>query len=69
MTYPHTIEVKETPVPPKTIQVVITTDYVTYNTTHQFFAEPHEFLEFWKPLVEYYEGVKNDVNNHSSETK
>lgn len=67
--YPHKIKIKEIPVPPKTIQVEITTDYGTYNTNHQFFAEPQEFLEFWKPLVEYYEGVKNGNNIHSSESK
>jgi hypothetical protein len=60
MTYPHKIEVKEIPVPAGTIQVVISTDYETHVTTHEFYAEPEEFLKFWKPLVEYYEGVKND---------
>jgi hypothetical protein len=60
MTYPHTIEVKEIPVPPKTIMVVISTDYGTHISKDEFYAEPEEFLAFWKPLVEYYEGVKND---------
>ena len=59
MTYPHKIEVKEIPVPPKTIMTVISTDYETHTTKHEFYAEPEEFLAFWKPLVEYYERVKN----------
>lgn len=58
--YPHTIEVKEIPVPPKMIMVVITTDYGTHVSKDEFYAEPEEFLKFWQPLVEYYEGVKND---------
>ncbi len=58
--YPHTIEVKEIPVPPKTIRVVISTDYGTHISKDEFYAEPEEFLNFWKPLVEYYERVKND---------
>jgi len=60
MSYPHTITVKEIPVPAGTIQTLITTDYGTYETNHKFFATPEEFLAFWKPLVDYYEGVKND---------
>lgn len=62
MTYPHTIEVKEIPVPPKTIMVVISTDYGTHISKDEFYAEPQEFLDFWKPLVDYYEGVKNEQN-------
>ena len=59
MTYPHTLEIKEIPVPPKTIHVKIESDLGRYKTTKDFFAEPEEFLKFWKPLVEYYEEVKN----------
>ena len=58
MTYPHTITVNEIPVPPKTIEVLITTDYGDFNTKHKFYAEPEEFLKFWEPLVSYYEEVK-----------
>lgn len=60
MKYPHRIQIKEIPVPPKTIQVVISTDYGTHISKDEFYAEPEEFLKFWKPLVDYYEGVKND---------
>jgi len=63
MKYPHKIIVKEIPVPPKTIQVVIETDYETHVTNHEFYANPEEFLKFWKPLVDYYEGVKHDKTN------
>ncbi len=60
MTYPHRVEVKEIPVPPKTIMVTITTDYGTHISKDEFYAEPEEFLKFWQPIVEYYEKVKND---------
>lgn len=60
MTYPHKVTVQEIPVPAGTIQTVIETDYGTHTTKHEFYAEPEEFLKFWKPLVDYYEGVKND---------
>jgi hypothetical protein len=62
MTYPHRVEVKEIPVPPKTIQVTISTDYETHITKDEFYADPEEFLKFWQPLVEYYEGVKREQN-------
>lgn len=59
MKYPHKIEVHEIPIPPKMIRVVISTEHETHTTKNEFYAEPEQFLEFWKPLVEYYEGVKN----------
>ena len=59
MSYPHTIKIQEIPVPVGTIQVIISTDYGTHTSTDEFYAEPEQFLEFWKPLVEYYERVKN----------
>lgn len=67
MDYPHKIEVKEIPVPPKHIQVTIETDLGSYKTKKNFFATPEEFLEFWKPLVTYYEGIIDDTN--ASKTK
>jgi hypothetical protein len=60
MNYPHRLEVKRIPVPPGMIQVTISTDYGTHTSSDEFYATPEEFLEFWRPLVEYYEGVKND---------
>lgn len=60
MTYPHKVSVSEIPVPPGMIQTVIETDHGRHTTRNQFFATPEEFLAFWKPLVDYYEKVKND---------
>ncbi len=60
MTYPHRVQVKEIPVPAGTIQVTISTDYGTHISKDEFYADPQEFLDFWKPLVDYYEGVKNE---------
>jgi hypothetical protein len=62
MEYPHTIEIKEIPVPPEMIQVTIETDLGSYKTNKRFFSTREEFLEFWKPLVTYYEGINNDKN-------
>jgi hypothetical protein len=62
MEYSHKIEVTEIPVPPKTIQVTIETDLGSYKTKKHFFSTHEEFLEFWKPLVKYYEGINNDKN-------
>lgn len=60
MKYPHTIVVKEIPVPAKMTQVTISTDYGTHISNDEFYADPEEFLAFWKPLVDYYERLKND---------
>ena len=62
MTYPHRIKIVESPVPPKTVCVLIETDYGRYTTTRELFADHEEFLEFWKPLVEYYEEIKHASN-------
>lgn len=60
MKYPHTLIVKEIPVPAKMTQVTISTDYGTHVSNDEFYADPEEFLAFWKPLVDYYERLKND---------
>jgi hypothetical protein len=60
----RTITVKEITVPPKTIMVEIKRDVAGHESRTEMFFEPHEFLEFFKPLVSYYEGVK-----HASETE
>ena len=62
MKYPHKIKVEEIPVPPNVIRVVISTDYETHTTNHEFYAEPEQFLKFWEPLINYYEGVKREQN-------
>lgn len=59
MPYPHTIEVKEIPVPEGYIQTVIESDIGSYKTKKEFYATQEDFLAFWKPLVDYYEKVKN----------
>lgn len=63
MTYPHKIELTEHEnVSVKTIQVKITTDIAGCESYKTLIAEPKEFLEFWKPLVEYYGELKNASN-------
>jgi hypothetical protein len=59
MSYPHKVTVKTIPVPPKNIQVTIESEFGHYATFNDFFATPEEFLEFWKPLVTYYEELNN----------
>ena len=65
MAYSHKLTVKEIPVPAGTIQTVIESDVGNYKTTKEFYATPEEFLSFWKPLVDYYEGVRdaNSIQN------
>ena len=60
MAYPHKIAIGKIPVPSGMIQTIIETDHGKHTTRSQFFATPEEFLTFWKPLVDYYEKVKND---------
>jgi len=59
MPYPHKLEVREIPVPKGTIQVRIESDIGKHKSLKEFYADPKDFLEFWKPLVDYYEEVKN----------
>ena len=59
MSYPHKVTVKTIPVPPKSVQVTIESEIGQYTSTQHFFATPKEFLEFWKPLVTYYEELNN----------
>jgi hypothetical protein len=59
MPYPHKLSVQIIPVPKDYIQVVIESDIGPHTTSKELYATPEEFLEFWKPLIEYYEGVKN----------
>ena len=56
------MSIKEIPVPPKTIMVTFERDNGVYESRHEMFFEPEQFLEFFEPLVNYYEGVKNDSN-------
>jgi len=58
MAYPHRLDVKEIPVPKGMIQVRIESDIGKHTHLQEYYADPKDFLEFWKPLVEYYEGVK-----------
>lgn len=66
MSYPHKLSVVSLPIPPKTIQVKIETD--TGDDTHnkEFYATPKEFLEFWKPLVDFYEKVREDEQRNTN---
>jgi hypothetical protein len=56
----NTLHIKEIPIPPKTIMVTFEKNNGVYKSYNEMFFEHEEFLEFFKPLVEYYEGVKNE---------
>ena len=56
----NTLRIKEIPVPPKTIMVTFEKNNGVHTSLNEMFFEPDEFLEFFKPLVEHYERVKND---------
>ena len=62
MQYPHKLIINEIPVPAGYIQVKIESDIGQHKSTKEFYATPEEFLTFWKPMVEYYESVKNANN-------
>ena len=59
MSYPHKIDIKEIPVPQGMIQVRIESDIGKHTSVKEFYADQKDFLEFWKPLVDYYEQVKH----------
>jgi hypothetical protein len=59
MPYSHKLSVESLPVPKDYIRVVIETDVGTHITSKELYATPEDFLEFWKPLVDYYKGLKN----------
>lgn len=59
MDYPHKLTIKEIPVPKGYIQTTIESDIGNHTTTKEFYSTPEEFLTFWKPLIDYYEKVKN----------
>lgn len=63
--YSHKLSIKSIPVPKGYIQTIIESDVGGHTSTKEMYATPEEFLEFWKPLVEYYEGVKiaNSIQN------
>jgi len=65
MDYPHKLTVNEIPVPAGYIQTVIESNIGNHTTTKEFYGTPEEFLTFWKPLVDYYEKVK-DANSIQS---
>ena len=56
----HKMYIKEIPVPKGTIMVTFEQDMGKYTTTKEMFFEKPVFLEFFKPLIDYYEGVKNE---------
>jgi hypothetical protein len=65
MDYPHTLSIKEIEVPKGYIQTMIESDVAGHKVKKEFYATQEEFLAFWKPLVDYYEGVKiaNSIQN------
>lgn len=58
MPYPHKLDIKEIPVPKGMIQVRIESDIGKHTSIKELYADQKDFLEFWKPLVDYYEGVQ-----------
>lgn len=53
------LRVEEIPVPKGTIMVTLEKSFGPHVSKTQLFFDNEEFLEFFKPLVTYYEGVKN----------
>lgn len=61
----NTIFIKEIPIPPKTIMVTLEKQIGDITSRNELFFEPEGFLDFFKPLVEYYEGVQREQSNKS----
>ena len=55
----NSLFIKEIPIPPKTIMVTFEKEIGDHTSRNELFFEPEKFLEFFEPLVNYYEGVKN----------
>lgn len=54
------LHIEEIPVPKGTIMVTLEKNFGPHVSKNQLFLDKQEFLVFFKPLVEYYDGVKND---------
>lgn len=61
------IRVEEIPIPKGTIMVTLTKEFGPHESKTQLFFDDKEFLEFFKPLVDYYEGVKNGSQTGESQ--
>lgn len=67
--YPHKLKVTSLPLPKGLIEVRIDSEVGKYETHREYYSDEETFLEFWKPLVDFYEGVKNDQNRSRSATE
>lgn len=56
----NTIDIRQLQVPRGTIMVTLSQDNGVMETKRELFFTEEEFLKFFKPLVNYYEGVKNE---------
>ena len=65
---PTTLTLKEIPVPPKNIMMILDRDYGVHTSSSEYFFTPEEFLQFFKPLVEYYGQVENEQSQRRPET-
>jgi hypothetical protein len=65
MTISTKIRVEEIPVPKGTIMVTLEKEIGPHVSRTQLFFDDKEFLEFFKPIVDYYERV-NDVQSGES---
>lgn len=60
---PTTMFLKEILIPPNNIMFTMERDYGSYTSSHEYFFNPEEFLEFFKPLVEYYGKLDAEHNS------
>lgn len=56
----NTIDIRQLQVPRGTIMVTLSQNNGVMETKRELFFTEEEFLKFFKPLVNYYEGVKNE---------
>jgi hypothetical protein len=62
--YPHKILINDIPVPPDSVRVAFETDYGTHTSYSEYFCTTEEFLEFFKPVVQHYERLKNEQHSN-----
>jgi hypothetical protein len=62
-----TMSVEEIPVPANHYMVKMTRDFDTHETTHEYYFERKELIEFWQPLTQFIMEIENGISNSVEE--
>jgi hypothetical protein len=55
--------VQEIPIPPNHIMMKMSRDFGSHTSTHEYYFDKKEFIEFWQPLTQYIMEIENDIPN------